>query len=370
VRSLARLVFAFSVLGLLGAPAGLVGAADDDVAAAPDEGRYAGMAPDEADYEALAPYGTWLDVADYGRVWRPTVPWGWRPYVDGRWVWTASGWMWMGAGPWAWTFHYGRWALLPYHGWIWVPGTVWGPAWVDWYHDAGFVGWAPLAPFATRVTLVDHFVFVRAHDFCAPRLRPLLWRHDRVPDHVRRRWHHRDFRPPSRDRIERVTRRPVTRIDGRPPGTVAPKGFHPAPRPARPTVTPHVGRPHRDQVAARRLTRPDLGETTAPIAPGSWRWRRPERQPAGPRGDPSQGRGTGAWHRPGRARFEPSRPAVGRPQRSRAVTGPVAHEGGPLLRPEQGGRIGPSGGGGGGAARGGGHATGHGLGSHAARAIR
>jgi hypothetical protein len=49
------------------------------------------------------------------------------------------------AEPWAWTFHYGRWAPTV-AGWAWIPGTVWGPAWVDWYWGDGWVGWAPLGP--------------------------------------------------------------------------------------------------------------------------------------------------------------------------------------------------------------------------------
>ncbi len=31
-------------------------------------------------YSALSPYGTWMFVAPYGRVWVPAVGYGWRPY--------------------------------------------------------------------------------------------------------------------------------------------------------------------------------------------------------------------------------------------------------------------------------------------------
>jgi hypothetical protein len=48
---------------------------------------------------------------------------------------------------WGWApFHYGRWFLHDDYGWLWVPGTEWAPAWVDWRHGDGWVGWAPLPP--------------------------------------------------------------------------------------------------------------------------------------------------------------------------------------------------------------------------------
>ncbi|HEY7491583.1 MAG TPA: DUF6600 domain-containing protein, partial [Candidatus Tectomicrobia bacterium] len=99
-------------------------------------------------YEALTPYGTWIVVEEYGQVWVPRgVPPGWRPYTDGRWVYTEVGWTWVSDWDWGWApFHYGRWAFSRHHGWYWVPGTVWGPAWVAWRHSPGWVGWAPLPP--------------------------------------------------------------------------------------------------------------------------------------------------------------------------------------------------------------------------------
>src|SRR5215510_657839 len=120
---------------------------------APDD---AGPPPTQA---TLAPYGQWIDDPGYGRVWQPTVAFGWRPYTYGHWAWGPFGWTWVSVEPWGCTFHYGRWALAP-TGWVWVPGTVWGPAWVDWYWGDGFVGWAPLGPAVTHVTVVDRFVFV------------------------------------------------------------------------------------------------------------------------------------------------------------------------------------------------------------------
>lgn len=102
-------------------------------------------------YTALAPYGSWIEVADYGVCWRPTVavvtP-GWRPYSHrGRWMYTDHGWYWQSDYSWGWApFHYGRWALHPHHGWIWAPDHVWGPAWVTWRYSDAYCGWAPLPP--------------------------------------------------------------------------------------------------------------------------------------------------------------------------------------------------------------------------------
>ena len=104
-------------------------------------------------YDSLSPYGTWVDIAGYGRCWRPTVvvanP-GWRPYVNGgRWVWTDSGWYWYSDYSWGWApFHYGRWFSHPMWGWCWMPGSVWGPAWVSWSYTDSYCGWAPLPPAA------------------------------------------------------------------------------------------------------------------------------------------------------------------------------------------------------------------------------
>jgi hypothetical protein len=169
--------------------------------------------------EALAPYGSWADHDDYGPVWLPAVPHGWRPYADGQWVWGPDGWTWLSHEPWAWTFHYGRWALVPAWGWAWVPGFAWAPAWVDWYWDDGFVGWAPLPPGHAYVPAAHHYVFVPVHHFCAPRvIRHVVHHHD-VPRH---HWRHRRPGPPHRDRVERVSRHPIPRMGRRPPGTVAP----------------------------------------------------------------------------------------------------------------------------------------------------
>ena len=45
---------------------------------------------------SLSPYGSWVNYQPYGRVWRPRVRHGWRPYTDGRWSWDDRyGWVWL-----------------------------------------------------------------------------------------------------------------------------------------------------------------------------------------------------------------------------------------------------------------------------------
>ncbi len=107
-------------------------------------------------YQELQPYGTWMQVADYGWCWQPSVvvstP-SWRPYADrGRWLYTDQGWYWQSDYAWGWApFHYGRWVNHARSGWLWVPDTTWGPAWVVWRSSDSYCGWAPLPPSAVFV---------------------------------------------------------------------------------------------------------------------------------------------------------------------------------------------------------------------------
>jgi hypothetical protein len=106
--------------------------------------------PEElSDYEGeLEDNGEWRYLAPYGNVWVPnTVDEDWRPYYDGRWTWLPlSGWTWWPYEPWGWaTFHYGRWHWGVDMGWYWIPMNIWGPAWVDWWWDDWYFGWAPLS---------------------------------------------------------------------------------------------------------------------------------------------------------------------------------------------------------------------------------
>jgi hypothetical protein len=109
-----------------------------------------GKLPEElSDYEGeLEENGEWTYLAPYGNVWVPNgVDDDWRPYYDGRWTWLPlSGWTWWPYEPWGWsTFHYGRWHWGVGMGWYWIPMSMWGPAWVDWWWDDFYFGWAPLS---------------------------------------------------------------------------------------------------------------------------------------------------------------------------------------------------------------------------------
>src|SRR5947209_969685 len=101
-------------------------------------------------YTKLEPHGAWLETADYGYVWQPRQAESsrsWRPYTNGRWVYTDAGWTWISEEPFGWaTYHYGRWTRLRGIGWVWVPGQQWAPAWVSWRKSNDYVGWAPLPP--------------------------------------------------------------------------------------------------------------------------------------------------------------------------------------------------------------------------------
>lgn len=107
-------------------------------------------------YQQLQPYGTWMQVAEHGWCWQPTVVVGspaWQPYADrGRWLYTDCGWYWQSDYAWGWApFHYGRWVSHARSGWLWVPDTTWGPAWVVWRSSSSHCGWAPLPPSAVFV---------------------------------------------------------------------------------------------------------------------------------------------------------------------------------------------------------------------------
>ncbi len=103
--------------------------------------------------------GDWIEVADYGYVWQPSVAvsnTSWRPYSDGYWAYTDVGWTWVSYEDFGWaTYHYGRWSRLHDYGWVWVPGRdedlEWGPAWVSWRTGGSHIGWAPLPPSRERI---------------------------------------------------------------------------------------------------------------------------------------------------------------------------------------------------------------------------
>jgi hypothetical protein len=76
-------------------------------------------------YRKLEPYGVWRETSSYGYVWQPREAersHSWRPYSNGRWIYTDAGWTWISEEPFGWaTYHYGRWTRLRNIGWIWVP---------------------------------------------------------------------------------------------------------------------------------------------------------------------------------------------------------------------------------------------------------
>lgn len=130
-------------------------------------------------YDPLRAHGEWVFVEGYGHCWRPVrTAYGWRPYADGRWVWTNCGWAWDSPEPWGWaTYHYGRWFQTVECGWLWSPGRVWAPAWVCWRRGPDFVAWAPLPPGApigggfhqeAFGIHFGHWTLVYERDFLAP----------------------------------------------------------------------------------------------------------------------------------------------------------------------------------------------------------
>lgn len=89
-------------------------------------------------------FGTWVSI-DTIWYWRPYVEPSWRPYWNGRWYWTPSGYVWVSYDPWGWVpDHYGTWIYHPRWGWCWRPGHVFAPAWVYWSWGPRWTGWCPV----------------------------------------------------------------------------------------------------------------------------------------------------------------------------------------------------------------------------------
>lgn len=104
---------------------------------------------DIAEYESvLDENGRWVEMEPFGPVWIPAdTEVDWRPYSRGHWTWLeAAGWCWVPYEPWGWcTYHYGRWHWDAFFGWHWIPMSGWGPAWVSWWWDDYYFGWAPMS---------------------------------------------------------------------------------------------------------------------------------------------------------------------------------------------------------------------------------
>lgn len=95
-------------------------------------------------YKELKEQGTWEKHKSHGWAWVPKVASQWKPYRDGRWVYTDTGWLWMGNEKWSWvTDHYGFWKWEEGR-WVWVPRTTWQPATVLWQQVDDLVAWRPV----------------------------------------------------------------------------------------------------------------------------------------------------------------------------------------------------------------------------------
>ncbi len=109
----------------------------------------------DAFYTQLSKEGEWREAGAYGYVFRPKIAANsgdWRPYRDGHWLNTDSGWYWESSESFAWaTYHYGGWISIDGVGWCWVPGRHWAPSWVSWRRGDDCVGWAPLPPEAVCI---------------------------------------------------------------------------------------------------------------------------------------------------------------------------------------------------------------------------
>lgn len=122
-------------------------------------------------YDVLSPMGEWIQVTkedvnedlDEGSgqgyssaandepflfIWKPSnVNADWKPYMNGKWIYTNHGWLWQSKDAWGnSTYNYGRWYNSRKYGWVWMPGYAWAPAWVRWKVSNDHVGWAPLTP--------------------------------------------------------------------------------------------------------------------------------------------------------------------------------------------------------------------------------
>jgi hypothetical protein len=244
----------------------------------------------------LSSYGDWVVVGTHGRVWRPRVAAGWRPYYYGRWEWTNEGWFWVSDEPWGWAaYHYGRWTHDPYYGWVWVPGYEWAPAWVSWRTSGDVIGWAPLAPGLS--VYVDAYPFVDFWWTFVPTVRFVsvpVYTVAYAPSYARHHYH----------RTAPAPARAAPRPGVRPAPAPAPAWGGPAPR----LVADRIGRP---LTPARIVAAPAPGARARPgeipvyrPAPSVGRGRGPDAARAPGRGGvpaytPAPPRGGGGGRGPG-----------------------------------------------------------------------
>jgi len=120
--------------------------------------RYLDRGYEDYEYE-LSRSGRWRYNSTYGtNMWIPyNVGSNWRPYYNGRWIWSPHyGYYWYSYDPWnSFTYHYGRWHYDPFWGWHWLPGYRWSPAWVGWCYSGSYYGWTPLSRYNRPVIVIN-----------------------------------------------------------------------------------------------------------------------------------------------------------------------------------------------------------------------
>lgn len=136
-----------------------------------EENLYLNTVSFQSFYDVLSPMGEWIQVTKedvnedleegsgqgYSSaaddepllfIWKPAnVNSDWKPYINGRWIYTNHGWLWQSNDAWGnSTYNYGRWYNSRKYGWVWMPGYAWAPSWVRWKVSNDHIGWAPLTP--------------------------------------------------------------------------------------------------------------------------------------------------------------------------------------------------------------------------------
>jgi hypothetical protein len=141
--------------------------------------------PPAIDFRAeLSPYGEWIVVAPYGRLWHPNprvVGEKFVPYfTGGQWVLGKEGWSFK--SKWAWgdfVFHYGRWVYVADLDWLWSMDPTYGLAFVNWKSGDTYVGWAPIPPIVRGGDPPQQvWTYVRARHFAQPQLNRFALSHD------------------------------------------------------------------------------------------------------------------------------------------------------------------------------------------------
>lgn len=120
--------------------------------------RYLQRGYEDTEYE-LTRRGRWRYNSSYSTyIWIPyNVGYDWRPYYNGRWVYTPYyGYVWYSYDTWgSYTYHYGRWQYNSFWGWYWIPGYRWSPAWVSWGYSGNYYGWTPLSYYNRPVIVIN-----------------------------------------------------------------------------------------------------------------------------------------------------------------------------------------------------------------------